>query len=396
VAYVFLLWKTSYAVGLPDLARTTRSAVGATAASLGVSALGVSASQLVLGSALLPRFVVLGSVLLLFPVLVIAATISQRGRDGAARRERIVFVGGRTEAELLAEDFHGHLVRPATLTAALGVEEARGRPGDAPLLVAVNRHDASLVVLDVAAQADDSIVAQAADAHARGVRIRTLSMFYEEWLGKLPVSELERVSLLFDVGELHRARYARAKRVFDVVAGALGLMVLVVAVPLVAIGNLVGNRGPLLFRQERVGRWGRTFTILKFRTMVPGSGSGEWTARDDPRVTGFGRLLRRTHLDELPQVINTLRGDLSLIGPRPEQPRYVAELSEKLPFYDVRHLVRPGLTGWAQVMYGYAGDEQDALEKLQYEFFYLRRQGLALDFRIVGRTLRSLVHQGGR
>ena len=108
------------------------------------------------------------------------------------------------------------------------------------------------------------------------------------------------------------------------------------------------------------------------------------------------RQLRDTHVDELPQVWNVLRGDLSTVGPRPEQPHYVDELVAKLPFYDVRHLVRPGLTGWAQVKYGYAGSESDALEKLQYEFFYLRHQGLALDLRIVGRTLRSVLGRGGR
>ena len=122
----------------------------------------------------------------------------------------------------------------------------------------------------------------------------------------------------------------------------------------------------------------------------------EWTTEDDPRITPFGRVLRATHLDELPQVVNILRGDLSVVGPRPEQPRYVEELTEKLPFYGLRHLVRPGLTGWAQVMYGYAGDEADALQKLQYEFFYLRHQGVALDLRIVGRTIRTVFgSQGG-
>ena len=138
--------------------------------------------------------------------------------------------------------------------------------------------------------------------------------------------------------------------------------------------------------------------MLKFRTM---SGSApdhatDWTAEHDTRVTPFGRMLRRIHLDELPQVVNVLRGDLSIVGPRPEQPQVVAELVDKIPFYRLRHLVRPGLTGWAQVKYQYAGTEAETLEKLQYEFFYLRRQSLALDLRIVGRTLRSVVMREGR
>ncbi len=126
--------------------------------------------------------------------------------------------------------------------------------------------------------------------------------------------------------------------------------------------------------------------------------ANEWTTEDDPRITRFGRVLRKTHLDELPQVVNILQGDLGVVGPRPEQPHYVAELEDKLPFYALRHLVRPGLTGWAQVKYGYAGNETDALEKLQYEFWYLRHQSLRTDARIIGRTIRSVFggEGGGR
>ncbi len=255
-------------------------------------------------------------------------------------------------------------------------------------------------MLDRAAQNDDSIVAQAAELHEAGIRVRTLSLFYDQWLGKLPLSELERVSLLFDIGELHRARYGRVKRIIDTVGAAAGLLVLVAVTPLVWLGNTVGNRGPLLYRQARVGKGGKEFEILKFRTMTPAAAGtaerAEWTTDDDPRITPFGAWLRRTHLDELPQVVNILRGDLSVVGPRPEQPRYVEELEGKIPFYRLRHLVRPGLTGWAQVKYPYGASEGDALEKLQYEFYYLRHQGLALDLRIIGRTVRSVLGRGGR
>jgi lipopolysaccharide/colanic/teichoic acid biosynthesis glycosyltransferase len=130
--------------------------------------------------------------------------------------------------------------------------------------------------------------------------------------------------------------------------------------------------------------------------MRPGDGPTEWTTEDDPRITRFGRVLRVTHVDELPQVWNMIRGDLSIVGPRPEQPRYVDELTEKIPFYGLRHLVRPGLTGWAQVKYPYGADEIDAMEKLQYEFYYLRHQSLTLDLRIIGRTIRHVLGREGR
>ena len=203
--------------------------------------------------------------------------------------------------------------------------------------------------------------------------------------------------MMFDIGEVHRQRYTRVKRIVDVVLGAIGTIALVLVVPFILIANLFGNRGPLLYGQTRVGKAGKEFRILKFRTMhADGEQGGAWTGEDDPRITRFGGVLRRSHLDELPQVVNILRGELSIVGPRPEQPHYVDELNEKLPFYSMRHLVRPGLTGWAQIKYGYAGDERDALEKLQYEFFYLRHQSLSLDLRIVGRTVRSVLGGDGR
>jgi lipopolysaccharide/colanic/teichoic acid biosynthesis glycosyltransferase len=205
--------------------------------------------------------------------------------------------------------------------------------------------------------------------------------------------------LLFDIREVHGARYLRVKRLADLMVGLVGTVVLALAIPFILVGNVMANRGPLFYRQPRVGKNGRLFEVVKFRTMRASNDqelANEWTREDDPRITRFGRVLRRTHLDELPQVFNIVRGDLSLVGPRPEQQHYVEELSQKLPFYSLRHLVRPGLTGWAQVKYGYAGDERDALEKLQYEFWYLEHQSLALDLRIVGRTIRSVIGRGGR
>jgi lipopolysaccharide/colanic/teichoic acid biosynthesis glycosyltransferase len=268
--------------------------------------------------------------------------------------------------------------------------------GPKPLEDLVSRHRITLVVLNREAQSLDEVVAQAAGVHSHGVRIRTLSLFYDEWLGKLPISELERIALLFDINEIHHPVYARMKRFLDVALALAGVPVLGIAIPVVALVNLAGNRGPLFFHQERVGKGNVVFTIHKFRTMRPTEGRADWTLPDDERVGAVGRMLRTLHIDELPQVWNVLRRDLSIVGPRPEQPRYVAQLTESIPFYETRHLVRPGITGWAQVKYDYGASELDALEKLQYEFYYLRHQSLPLDLRIIGRTLRSVVGREGR
>ncbi len=399
LAYIALLIVAAYGAGLPDLPRSRRSAALTAVASTGTAALAISVLQTLAGSVELPRFVVLGAPAVLVPFAVLCAALSRDGRAHDGHRDKVVVVAGPEEGLHLRRELDGHPERPAQLAAVLlPGDAASARPGEQPLLDVVAATTATTVVLDRFALADESIVAQAAHLHESGIRVRTLSLFYDQWLGKLPLSELERISLLFDIGELHRARYGRMKRVLDTVIAAAGLVVLLVAVPCVWLGNQVANRGPLLYRQRRVGKNGREFEILKFRTMRPDPDvpDSSWTTEEDPRITPFGLWLRRTHLDELPQVISILRGDLSLVGPRPEQPHYVGELEAKLPFYRLRHLVRPGLTGWAQVKYPYGASEGDALEKLQYEFYYLRHQGLALDLRITGRTLRTVLGRGGR
>jgi len=397
--YVILLALAAYAVGLPDLTRGSRSAVVPALASSAVAALAISLVQLVVGSSLLPRFVVFGAAVILVPWDVACSILATGGRTRAEERDRIVAVVSLDEADALRAELGHAPERNAAIVDDLRVTAARSdQPKQRPLVETVVRNSASVVILDREAQNDESIVGQAASLHESGIRVRTLTLFYDEWLGKLPVWELERVSLMFDIGELHRARYGRLKRLFDVAVAVVGLLVLAVAIPFVVVGDLVANRGSLFYRQPRVGKNGTTFEILKFRTMRAAGADqpSEWTTEDDPRITPFGRILRRTHVDELPQLVNVLTGDLSVVGPRPEQPHYVRELTGKIPFYDLRHRVRPGLTGWAQVKYGYAGTESDALQKLQYEFFYLRHQSLSLDARIIGRTIRSVVGLGGR
>jgi lipopolysaccharide/colanic/teichoic acid biosynthesis glycosyltransferase len=391
LAYIAILCIAAFGVGLPDLPRNAYqallSALGATAA----AAIGISVVQLLVGSALLPRFVVFWTALFLIPGYALCAFVAHRGRKRGEGRDRVVAVAEPDEVAAFVAELSRRPERPAALVWAMA-------PGDNELglLEAVDDMGATVVVLSRAAQADDRVVGQAAALHERGVRIRTLSLFYDEWLGKMPISELERMSLMFDIGEIHRVRYGRLKRMADILTALLGLPFLVLAVPFVLLGNLVANRGPLLYAQDRVGKGGRPFRIVKFRTMRPGDGPTEWTREDDPRITRFGRILRVTHVDELPQVWNMIGGDLSIVGPRPEQPRYVDELTEKIPFYGLRHLVRPGLTGWAQVKYPYGADEIDAMEKLQYEFYYLRHQSLTLDLRIIGRTIRHVLGRGGR
>jgi len=396
IAYAVLLALLAYGFGLPDVPRTRQAALGASVGAAFTGALAISLVQLFVGDALLPRFVVFGAAVLLPDWYRICIRMANGGRLRAEGRDRVVVVADPDDVAILLAELEGNPERPASIVTSLSTGEADSP--DRPLEAAFDGTGASVLVLAAEAHDRPAIVSQAATLHAHGVRVRSLTLFYEEWLGKLPIAELERASMLFDIGEVHRTSYGRAKRMFDVPIALLGCVALALIVPVVWLANLATSRGPLLYRQPRVGRNGEVFTILKLRTMRPAGDEteGEWTAEGDPRVTPIGRLLRRTHLDELPQVINILRGELSIVGPRPEQPHYVADLEAKLPFYGLRHLVRPGLTGWAQVKFGYAGDATGALEKLQYDFWYLRHQSVGTDLRIVGRTIRSVFGSEGR
>ncbi|MEZ5343605.1 MAG: sugar transferase, partial [Acidimicrobiales bacterium] len=295
------------------------------------------------------------------------------------------------EAEQLRHDLAGGLRRQVTL-----VNTVSPSVDSLDIKSFVTEADASVLVLGRQAAGTDTIIDQAARLHADGLRVRLLLTFYEEWVGKLPISELQRSSFLFDISDVHRTRYRRMARVMDIAASLLIWPFFLLVLPIVFVGNLIGNRGPLFFRQPRVGKAGAEFQIVKLRTMTPGSESTEWTSDADDRITRFGQILRRSHIDELPQLINILRGDISVVGPRPEQPHYVEQLKASIPFYDLRHIVQPGLTGWAQVNYGYGNTTMDALEKLQYEFYYLRHPSLWLDLQIVARTLQSVIGRKGR
>jgi exopolysaccharide biosynthesis polyprenyl glycosylphosphotransferase len=186
---------------------------------------------------------------------------------------------------------------------------------------------------------------------------------------------------------------------------ALSLMVssilLVLASPIILLAALairLESKGPLIFRQERVGQNGRTFELLKFRSMAVDAEAKTgpvWAAQGDKRVTRVGRILRKTRIDELPQLFNVLRGDMHFVGPRPERPVFVKELQEKIPYYGLRHIVKPGITGWAQINYGYGRSQEDTVEKLQYDLFYIKNLSVLLDCLIILETAKAVIKGRG-
>ncbi len=224
------------------------------------------------------------------------------------------------------------------------------------------------------------------------VRVLELSAFYERVFGHVPLRAINATWFQWVMHPRFSPRTPPAKRLMDLcIASALALVLAPVIGILVLLVKVEG--GPAFYRQTRIGEGGRSFRILKLRSMRVDAGAGpaRWSVVDDGRVTPIGRFLRRTHLDELPQIVNVLKGDMSIVGPRPEQPTFVERLESSVAFYSRRHIVRPGITGWAQVRCGYAGSHEGTLWKLSHDLYYLKHRSVTFDFLILGETVRTLV-----
>jgi exopolysaccharide biosynthesis polyprenyl glycosylphosphotransferase len=239
----------------------------------------------------------------------------------------------------------------------------------------------------VAGGVRDEAIGRLLDAGHLDVRVLSVPDFYEHAFGRVPVEHVAPAWFM-SVVHLHRRPYPRVvKRLVDVTIAMIMLLLILPLLPLIAL--LVSFSGPVFFRQTRVGEGGRLFEIVKFRTMVQNAeepGRPVWAQRNDTRVTPVGQVLRKTRLDELPQIWNVLRGEMSLIGPRPERPEFVSLLEETVPYWTRRHLVKPGITGWAQVQLGYTADEVTAVDKLSYDLYYLKHRGFLLDLAITAKT----------
>jgi sugar transferase (PEP-CTERM system associated) len=232
-----------------------------------------------------------------------------------------------------------------------------------------------------------------------GVSFDHLASVYESYTGKIAVENLRPSWLIFSAGFKKSSLVGASKRLLDLLAAGLGMVIALPLMALVMLAIKLTSQGPALYHQQRVGQHGRIFTVHKFRSMRQDAEAATgpvWAAKHgDPRITPVGRFLRRSRLDELPQLWNVLKGDMSFVGPRPERPEFVADLTRQIPFYGQRHVVRPGLTGWAQVRYTYGASVEDALQKLQYDLFYIKNLSLALDLFIILDTVKTVLLRKG-
>jgi exopolysaccharide biosynthesis polyprenyl glycosylphosphotransferase len=276
-----------------------------------------------------------------------------------------------------------------------------GTRADLPRLAGLLRPDELIVAITDAGGMHDELFEAILDCWEAGIPVTTMSDLYERITGRVPVEHAGRnLHVVLPVSQPAAQRlYVAAWRGGEFVLALAGCAAMLCLAPAVWLANVLTCQGPLFYRQERVGKGGRPFQVIKFRSMVPdaeGACGAVWSRKGDDRITPVGRFLRKTRLDEVPQFWNVLRGEMSLIGPRPERPAFVEKLAQEIPFYRVRHAVKPGITGWAQVKYPYGASVADALVKLQYDLYYVKHQGPYLDLSILIKSVQVVLGMRGR
>ncbi|WP_456377215.1 exopolysaccharide biosynthesis polyprenyl glycosylphosphotransferase [Lutibacter sp.] len=229
----------------------------------------------------------------------------------------------------------------------------------------------------------------------KGISIKSIDNFLEHETFKISESQLtSNFYNYFSFSKSHQNNlYLAFRRIADIVFAVIGMVFLIILIPLVVVTNLVANKGSLFYFQTRVGNKGEVFEIIKFRTMIANAekNGAVWAQKNDTRITSFGRILRKSRIDEVPQFLNVLKGDMSLIGPRPERPEFVEKLEKELPYYALRHVIKPGLTGWAQVMHPYANTVEDQRKKLMFDLYYIKERNLIMDLKIVIKTISTIL-----
>jgi sugar transferase (PEP-CTERM system associated) len=235
------------------------------------------------------------------------------------------------------------------------------------------------------------------DLRLCGVVIENSSTLLERLSGKLPLDGLNPSTLIFTEGFRMNATQQILRRLLSLAVSFLALVICLPFIPLIILAVRLSSPGPVFFSQTRVGQRGRPFTAYKFRTMRQDAeaNGAVWASKDDPRVTPIGGFMRKTRLDEIPQLWNVLRGDMAFVGPRPERPEFVQWLSKDIPFYDLRHMIRPGITGWAQVRYQYGASLEETKRKLEYDLYYVKHQSIGLDLLIMFETIKTIIRRRG-
>lgn len=332
-----------------------------------------------------------------FVALDLCGRLIFNGIIGSRFHKRIVFVGVNPQTYELIEYLSAQPQLGYRVIYTVDVSQT-SESNTEKLLQDIQSDVLDLVIISPEAYRNTRII----DLFYRSLGHRTsfinFATFYERATGKVPLSAIDQTWFLDNITSGQRA-YELAKRILDVVlAIILGIPTLVI-LPLIALATKITSPGPIFFYNRRVGRAGKVFKMLKFRSMrldAEANTGAVWAQENDPRVTSIGRFMRKTRLDELPQLWNVLKGEMSFVGPRAERPEFTEKLTREVPFYEERYLIKPGLTGWAQIKYRYGASVQDMAEKVQYDLYYIKHRSLILDLGIILKTINISVRRAGR
>jgi sugar transferase (PEP-CTERM system associated) len=262
------------------------------------------------------------------------------------------------------------------------------------LMTLFEQKNVDYILLASAEGYPDTLGRELVNLRARGIAIEDCHSFYERLVSKIAIADLAPEWIVRSKGFRRDRLIMLTKRMMDVIVAAAGLLVSLPVALLTALAIKLESRGPILYRQQRVGANEQTFTIYKFRSMYQGAEDNVgpvWAAENDPRVTRVGKIMRKLRIDEIPQMINVLKGEMSFVGPRPERPFFVHTLNRKIPYYSLRHSIKPGITGWAQICYPYGECEQDAIEKLQYDLYYIKNMSALFDLQIIFESIKVII-----
>jgi len=320
----------------------------------------------------------------------------------ARNRRRLLLLGSGRPAEIVVEAVNGSDPNYEMVGCVDGIPERVGQRlhgvnilGTVQDLARVSRMTRPDVIVVALTERRQSLpLPEILDCKLRGIEVEDWPSFYEKLTGKILVTDLRPSWLIFSDGFKKSDVTLSLKRGMDLLLAVTGLLLTLPLFPLIALLIKLDSPGPVFYRQERLGQGGKIFSLIKFRSMwvdAERQTGPVWAIERDPRITRVGRILRRTRLDELPQLINVLRGEMSAVGPRPERPALAGEIQEKVPFYVHRLVVKPGLTGWAQIKYRYGASVKDSLEKLQYDLYYIKNLSIFLDLLILLQTLHVLL-----
>ena len=323
-------------------------------------------------------------------------------------RQRVLIIGAGVTGKILAESFKQYPQYQAIGfiddDRKLHGKVCQNIPvlGDRQTLVAdIERYNVDEIVLAISNPIDEDLLQMLTSFHERGIGVTPMPVLYEQMTGKVAVEHIG--SQWYSALPLNKSPFDTfnriGKRILDLICGTIIGSIFAVVFPFVAIAIKLDSPGAIFYKQERVGQYGAKFTVYKFRSMVQNAernGKAQWAVKGDARITKVGNFIRKTRLDELPQVLNVLRGEMSMVGPRPERYQFIKELQQQIPFYRTRLAAKPGLTGWAQINYGYGSTVEDASIKLQYDLYYLKHWSPWLDLKILLRTFSVVLKMQGQ